>query len=248
MREFFSLQPGHEFKMFSTSHLVVLTLVILTCCALYFFRSGIKIHPKKRRIGSLIALTLLFLEMALRFWEKAWGIWSLQGSLPLHLCSISLFLSALLLISRSYILYEIVYFWGLGGATQALLTPDIWYGFPHFIFFQFFTAHALIVMAVLWMTWVEEMRPSLKSLGKAFLAANIYAVFVAVTNYLLGSNYLYLCQKTANPSLLDYLHPWPWYILELEIITLTVFIICYLPFILGQNKGIQQKKRGIFAE
>lgn len=243
MGQFFSLQPGLEFKIFSTSHLAVLALAITVYCILYFFRSKLKKHPSKGRIGTGIALALLSLELALRVWEKAWGIWSLQGSLPLHLCSISLLFSVAMLLSRSYALYEITYFWGVGGAIQALLTPDIWYGFPHFIFFQFFTAHSLIVLAVLWMTFVEGMRPSLKSLGKAFLSTNIYAVFVGAANYLLGSNYLYLCRKTANPSLLDYLHSWPWYILELEIITLVVFMICYLPFFLNQGRvGHEQRK------
>jgi uncharacterized membrane protein YwaF len=56
------------------------------------------------------------------------------SSLPLHLSSLFVFLSAL----------------------QAILTPDLGiYDFPHFRYFQVFISHGLIVTAALYMTLVE---------------------------------------------------------------------------------------------
>ncbi|MBM3790173.1 MAG: TIGR02206 family membrane protein, partial [Acidobacteria bacterium] len=45
-----------------------------------------------------------------------------------------------------------------------------------------------------------------------------------------GWNYGYLRRPPSQPSLLDYLGPWPWYILSLELIALCIFILLTLPF------------------
>jgi len=137
-----------------------------------------------------------------------------------------------MLITRSYRLYEICYFWGLAGATQALITPDVGrYGFPHFRFFQCFVSHGLIVTAVLFMTFVEGMRPGLGSLLRALLALNLYAAFIGMVNLLLKANYGFVCRKPDDPSLIDVLGPWPWYLLSLEAAALIGLFLVYLPFL-----------------
>jgi uncharacterized membrane protein YwaF len=53
---------------------------------------------------------------------------------------------------------------------------------------------------------------------------------VFVVNLLIGSNYMQLAYKPNFPTLLDYLAPWPWYILELELIAFAVMLVLYLPW------------------
>ncbi|GAK52247.1 conserved hypothetical integral membrane protein [Candidatus Moduliflexus flocculans] len=163
--------------------------------------------------------------------------------LPLHLCSALVWTSAIMLLTRSYRLYEFIYFLGIGGATQALLTPDAGiYGFPHYRWFQTFLAHILIVSSVVYMTAVERYRPTWKSLKRAIIALNIYAAFVGVVNALLGSNYLFIARKPDIPTLLDQLAPWPWYILELEVLALIVFVLLYVPFAFYDWKDANAKR------
>jgi hypothetical integral membrane protein (TIGR02206 family) len=124
-----------------------------------------------------------------------------------------------------------VFFWGVGGATQALLTPDIGvYGFPHYRFFQFLISHGSIVSACLYATFIFGYRPRLKSIWRAFVALNIYMVFIAAFNTITRGNYLFICQKPATASLMDYLGPWPWYIVPLEGLGIVIFFIVYIPF------------------
>ena len=62
-----------------------------------------------------------------------YGTWSIQEHLPLHACSVLIWLAGLMLIRKDYRIYEFAYLMGIGGALQALLTPDIGiYGFPAF--------------------------------------------------------------------------------------------------------------------
>ena len=152
--------------------------------------------------------------------------------LPLHLCSLFVFLSAVMLVTRSYPIFEFAYFLGIGGALQALITPDAGiYGFPHFRFIQTMLSHGLIVSAALYMLIVENYRPTWRSLGKVALWGNVYMLVVFGLNLLLGSNYMYLAHKPATASAIDFLGPWPLYLLWLELIALALFLLMALPFV-----------------
>lgn len=232
---------GEPFSAFSLQHQSALFLLALLVAGLYALRGKFRRGRINKILRWGMALSLLITEIALQGWYLYYGLWSAERSLPLHLCGISLFLAALMLMNRSYKLYEVVYFWGLGGASQALLTPDTAYAFPHLLFFIFFSSHSLIILACLWMTCVEGYRPELSSLWKAFLLTNLYALFVALLNLALGSNYLYICAKPPGITLLSYLGPWPWYLLVLEAVSLVLFFLLYLPFLLGDVFSFKER-------
>ena len=48
-------------------------------------------------------------------------------------------------------------------------------------------------------------------------------------DYFFGTDYFFLRAKPADPSLLDFLGPWPWYILSTEGVALILFLLIYLP-------------------
>ena len=190
------------------------------------------------------AALLILQEISLNIWRAATGQWSMGESLPLHLCGVALILSAIMLVNDSYFLYELTYFWGFGGAIQAILTPDSTYGFPHYRFFQVFVSHGAIVTASVYMTFVVGYRPTFKSLIKTFWITNVYTAFIALVNLLVDGNYLFICHKPDTPSLLDYLGPWPWYILSLEVVGVISFLIYYAPFAI---KDLIDKRKRVLA-
>ncbi len=174
---------------------------------------------------------LLVNEAAWHIWNLVTGQWTVQTMLPLHLCSVLVFLSAYMLLSGSYKIYELAYFLGIGGALQAILTPDLgMYAFPHFRYFQVFLSHGGIVTAAVFMTVVEGYRPTWKSLGRTIVYMNVYMLAVGAINALIGSNYLFIAHKPETASMIDLLGPWPWYILALEGIGLVLFTLLYVPF------------------
>lgn len=244
MERYYSLDSEFRFSLFSMEHVSALLLILTIMVMIFLVRDRVSL-----KVGNCIRLSLAVLlivqELALQLWDFANGIWSIQSSLPLHLCGISLLLTSVMLFTKNRSIYQVAYFWGIAGASQALITPDIYYGFPHFIFFQFFTAHGLIVIGCLWMTLVEGCRPSLTSLAKALAFTNLYALLIGAINYLTGSNYLYLCHKPYNPSLLDYLGAWPWYIVSLEIAALLFFLLSALPFLWTDIQVMMRRSLGI---
>ena len=59
------------------------------------------------------------------------------------------------------------------------------------------------------------------------IALNSYAIAVGAIDRAMGWNYGYLCRKPAVPSLLDYLGPWPWYLVSLEGVALLTFLLLF---------------------
>jgi hypothetical integral membrane protein (TIGR02206 family) len=222
---------GAAFELFGTTHLIALACVVLLNLFLILFRNAD--DKTKRKIRWRLALILLVNESAWHYWNYTVGTWTLQTMLPLQVCSLLVWFGALMLVTKSYRIYEFMYFVGIGGAIQALATPDLGiYGFPHFRFFQTFLSHGLIITSAIYMTAVEGLRPTWKSLVRVAIWMNIYVVIIYFVNTYLGSNYLMLNYKPGTPSLLDLLPEWPIYILYMEAIGIITFLILYLPFVI----------------
>lgn len=240
MGKYFQADGTDTFSLFSFTHWSTLFVMFLIIVSIYIFRKTLRNAGINLTARLVLAVMMVGSEISLHIW--LWNIneWTIQYSLPFHLSSISILLSAVLAVTKSYSLFEFTYFAGVGSALQAMLTPDISaYTFPHFRYVHFFISHGGIVVVNLFIVFVEKYRPTLKSLWKAFLYLNIYTVFIFLLNYFIKGNYMYISEKPVNPSLLDYLGPWPYYILPLELITLLTFLILYFPFWLFNRRNVR---------
>jgi hypothetical protein len=162
LRFFAGDYPGPAFEFLGGAHLGALLLLVLLNVFLLRFRSAD--DRTCHRLRWTLALILWGNEVAWHAWNYAVGRWTIQEMLPLHLCSILVWLGALMLVTRNYRIYEFMYLMGIGGGVQALMTPDLGiFGFPHFRFFQTFLSHGLIVTSAIYMTVVEGFRPTWKS-------------------------------------------------------------------------------------
>lgn len=221
--------PGPAFEFLGTAHITALAVLVLLNLFLIRFKDSS--DGTKSKIRWTLALILWGNEFAWHWWNYAVGKWTIQTMLPLHLCSVLVWLGALMLVTKNYSIYEFMYLMGIGGGIQALATPDLGiYGFPHFRFFQTFISHGLIVTSAIYMTAVEGFRPTWKSILRVIVWMNIYAAIIFVVNTQIGSNYLMINRKPDTPSLLDLLPPWPIYILYMEAIGLITVLLLYSPF------------------
>jgi hypothetical integral membrane protein (TIGR02206 family) len=234
MGQYFSLvYDGTPFILFGRAHLTALAIITLCCFSYLYFR---KVWGEKERkiVRWVFAIAIVVTESTLHIWSIYWGIWDIQTMLPLHMCAVLIWSSSYMLVTKNYTIYEMVYFIGLGGAMQAVLTPAdaAAYNFPHFRIMQTFIAHGLLINIAIYMTVVEGFRPTMQSFKRVFIWTNIYMVFIFFLNLAIGSNYLFIAYKPNFPTLLDMLAPWPWYILELEAIGFAIFFVLYIPFLI----------------
>lgn len=240
MAQFFVYDySGNPFILFGKWHLAALAIIVLINLSMLFFR---KTSDKtKATVRWTMAIILWVNEAAWHVWNIYWGHWTISTMLPLHICSVMVWLSGFMLVFKNYRIYEFAYFIGIGGALQAVLTPDAGiYGFPHFRAFQTFVAHGMIITSAIYMTTVEGLRPTWKSMLRVIVGLNIYAAIIFPVNLLLKTDYLFINSKPPTASLLDILPPWPYYIFFMELIGFAIFIILYLPFII---KDFRNKKK-----
>lgn len=244
MISFFGRNRSADFVMFSASHGAAVLALIVCCLALFACRHRLRSSPAAARaFRLLLAAVLLGSELCLQLWYVSQDIWKPRHSLPLELCGITLLLSAVLLLTRSRLLYSFLFFAGIGGALVAFATPNLVYPFPHFRFLQFFIAHTAIILTPLYMTWVEGYRPTWKSVGFTMLCLNGLAAVVWMINRELGSNYMFLNRKPDTYSVLNHFGPYPNYLLAEEVLAFGLFSFMYAAFFLLPERIRASRRR-----
>ncbi|MBN1569099.1 MAG: TIGR02206 family membrane protein [Acidobacteria bacterium] len=222
-----NLQPlilAASFLTFGTQHLVVLGIIAAVCTLL--LRTAKDCDPVKRRwLGRILGMLLLGYVTCIYVQQGFARMLSWEYSLPLDLCNLVLAACIIALFRPSRFIYEIAYFWGLGGGLQALLTPDLARGFPSWDFVLFFWGHGATLLAIAFFISDPNFMPRKNNILRMMIALNVYAVVVGAINAIAGWNYGYLCRKPAMPSLLDFLGPWPLYLLSLEAVAFLTFLI-----------------------
>ncbi|TDK55971.1 TIGR02206 family membrane protein [Bacillus salipaludis] len=219
------------FRLFSVQHLVTIGIIIVLCILLFVMRKELKENWKQGIVRFSLAALIVVSEVSYHLWLIKEHAWSIRRDLPLHLSDLVVILAVVMLLLRSDKLFQFMYFAALGSSIQAILTPSLdRFSFPHFRYFEFFVSHGGVVLTCLFMVAVFHYRPTISSMWITILIVNLYALCVFFLNKLLGANYLYIMKKPESASLLDYLGPWPWYLLSLELVMILSFYILYSPF------------------
>jgi hypothetical integral membrane protein (TIGR02206 family) len=245
----FSAYPvGMEFRMFGPPHLVVLGVVLAVNLSLAPLRRVLGEAGRRNfRFGLAALMAGLFAAHAV--WRVYVGFWTWLWDLPLHLCDLTALLSIALLLTRNQRLYEFVYFLGIGGALQALVTSNVGiYGYPHLYFFTSMIIHGGIITTGLYFTVVEGLRPTWRSLWRVAGWMLAYTTVIFGLNLLIGSNYLFIGHKPDFPSLIDELGPWPWYVFGLIGVGIASLLVLYLPFALKDWRGRARARAGQLSQ
>ena len=225
--------PGTSgFVPWGPDHQTVLALTAVGAAALIVGRRRLQ-RINDRRTRRLLAAGLAANEVT------GWGIALSQGhlQLPLQLCDVALIAAVVALLTTHRAAAELAYFWGLAGSLQAILTPDLREPFPHYWWIQFFLSHCGVVLCAVYLAVTGRVQPAARSVWRVFGWTNVYAGLVGFINWSAGSNFGYLAHKPMQPSLLDHLGPWPYYIGGMELIALASFYVYYAPFVLARRAG-----------
>lgn len=230
-----------NFAPFHLEHgLLLLFSIIFVFVFLRLARSLSASQEKYIRI--LFCTTIWGQEIVLYFFRYTQGSLSLSEHLPFHMCSLSVWMIPIMLFIRKRGIISLLYFWGMGGATQALLTPTVTAQTDPFLFFQFFISHTLIIVGVLYPIFVYAIHPSGKDLRNSILYTILLLPCIGLVNWMVKGNYFYLAHKPNAETLLDVLGPWPIYIVPLVGIGGIMFTLLYLPFWIISFKAVSEKK------
>jgi hypothetical integral membrane protein (TIGR02206 family) len=154
----------------------------------------------------------------------------LRWNLPLEVCDVALWVTAAALFYPRQRVLELAYYWGLAGASMALLTPYLIAPVGNVLSITFLMGHGIIVAAIIFLLGTGRMRPSRNSWRFAFLLLNVLALLDFVIDRRLGVNYMYLLRKPPITSLLNVMGPWPWYIFSADLLAAVLFLGLQWPF------------------
>jgi hypothetical integral membrane protein (TIGR02206 family) len=228
-----------SFQLLGPSHLAVLFLTATLPIILILW---VRKQPEVRRtICWSLAAILLLNKAAVLTYACVHNTVPWTQRLPMQLCDWVTFITAAALLIDNRTLRELAYFWGLAGTLQATLTPDLAFDFPEFYFFTFNISHSGIIISVFFIVFSLGLKPTTMSLVRSFLWLQVYLAAALGCNWLLDENYGYLCRKPVNPSLMDYLGEWPWYILSLEMLALAFFVLLWAPFAVCRQLKTQKE-------
>lgn len=147
--------------------------------------------------------------------------------LPLHYCSVMMFISAYALWTRAKWASAMVYFSVLTASVQALITPALTFDFPHPRYFFFFLSHGALFLAAVALPVLRDWRARRWDPVLTLVLMDVYMACVIPVNLLLGTNYGFT-QYAPPGSILSYLGPAPWYFFILHLPGLAVFYGLYL--------------------
>ena len=135
-------EPKHLFHALGPAHLTVIFLTIVLPLVLALIVHRRKSRFLERSICFTISALLLVNYVAYLIVARHFGADSWTRMLPLQLCDWAMFviIGALWTGNRRWL--EIAYFWGIGGTLQAIITPNLRFGFPDLRFISFFVAHS----------------------------------------------------------------------------------------------------------
>jgi hypothetical integral membrane protein (TIGR02206 family) len=196
-----------EFRAFSLLHAAALMAVAAASWGLAWNgRQHGGSSPWARIVGVLFVIEWI----AFHTWKATPPELKPIETLPLQMCHWTALAAGCYLATQLRALRPILYFWGFGLCTQALITPVLKEGPNDVIFWHFWLSHGMIVVGAVYALVAEGYRPSWRDYGIACVATLFYGLSVLPVNLLIGANYGFLGRsKPEQPTLVDWLGPWP---------------------------------------
>ena len=223
---------GSPFEIFGSVHLLTILSIVLVSIFLpkfYKNKSDEQISLMRKIVAGIIAAHVIispYKDLYLLAEPYDW-----RETIPLHMCDLSEIFLVWFLLGGPRLLYTCAFFWGLGGATMAILTPDISHHDLDYIFFMI--GHGMIIVGIMYATVTLGNRPYAKDIVTvSLITALVLLPIVYVINLILGepANFWYLIAKPEGASLMDVFPDPPLHLLVTTPLAIAVFYLIYLPY------------------
>lgn len=225
------MNPEHPFRAWGPAHISVILLTIGLPFVLALIVQRTKSGRLERSICFAISALLLINYCAYLVVARHFGVSAWQKMLPMQLCdwAMIVIIGALWTGNRRWL--EVAYFWGIGGTLQAIITPNLQFGFPDLRFISFFVAHSGIIIGIVFLMLIYGFRPRPIGILRTFAWTELYFVIAFTTDLLTGENYGFLLHPPEAASLLSFLSDSrPLYLLQFHGLAFLFFCALYAPF------------------
>ena len=230
-----TIPAGIGFSYYGPLHLTWIALGVLFSffsCFIYKRASFDRRRILRYTYAVLIVLNEVFKTVCLLIggnWEPKY--------LPLHLCSINIFLIAWHTVRPNRTLDNFLYAVCIPGAAAALLFSS-WSALPlcNFMHLHSFTIHILLLAYPIMLTCAGDIRPEPKMLPRSIGLLLLMAVPIQIINLTLDTNFLYLVYPEPGNPLLWFEEQFGNHLIGLPFLLLAVCAIMYLPVVFMKRK------------
>ncbi len=223
---FFFDERYHHFEMFGLTHLLaVLFFIILIVLILVFKKRLNPDHDLYLRRG--IAIFMVLMEWTFYGWSIALGGFD-TSLLPLGLCAISMYTTAIALWTKSEKVFQFIFPWAITGALISLVVANLHYDLPHFRYFHYFGNHGFFLVSNLYLFFIHRFKFTYKHLLKSGLSLLAYAIVIYPINFLIDDNHLFLRAVPAEAAPL-YSFLGDFWVLGFVFSIFLLFHLIYLP-------------------
>ena len=235
-----------EFRPWSPLHLASLGLLVVAWVVLPLVVRRANDPRLNARVALALSLVLWVDEIVYQMYWFGIQAWSAPLALMLQMCGLSILLIPLMFYAPNdrmrRFLFELMYFWGLGGALQALFAPDIgFHGFPEMKYLGYFISHGTIILSVLFAAAAWRIELTWRSLLRVAVVTNIAVAAAYGINQLLRlippyepGNFFVIGYPPPQGSVVDLFAtmfgPTPRYLIGLELMGAVIFGLIYLPY------------------
>ena len=230
METFFSHTIGIEFTEWGIYHFIPLSLIFVGVFLIYYFRKEIRDSKNERYYRYVLGGIGILAEISLQIWKASQGYYGLED-LPIGVCAFSMFMGIYVMFSKSYKVYEIAYFWAIGGVVS-ILFPDILYGPDRFRYYEYVIGHVSFFIMIMYMLFVHDYIPTFKSFKKSFvLLLAVVLFFIIPVNNIFDTNFMYLLKPGDTPFEIFWGNGYFLYLAGAIGLSMIVMYIWYLPLV-----------------
>lgn len=223
-----TIADGLGFQHFGTTHctwLAIAAVLITANCLLYR-----RLKPEGRvRWNKVMALLLVAKELFKHTMLLIGGNFE-PAYLPLHLCSINIFLIAIHAWHPTTMLSNFLYTVCIPGAMAALLFPS-WTKLPvlNFMHLHSSTIHIQLVMYPMVLAVNGVLKPSAKGIPKCLALLVLLAGVALVANLIFDTNFMFLMEAEKGNPLYVFEQIFGNHLIGFPILITAVLVVMYVP-------------------
>ena len=229
-----TVPEGVGFTAFGSLHLIwLLACLIFTVAFALFYKRW---SEKGRSIWrKAMAIALVVTEIYKQTFLLIGGTW-LPSYIPLHLCSINIFVIAWHAFKPGYLSGNFLYTVCIPGAAAALLFPS-WTSLPlaNFMHIHSFTVHLCLLAYPIVLTVAGEIRPDIRTVPKCLLILVVMAVAIYFLNKPLDANFFFLAEAEEGNPLVWFEQNWGNHLFGFPVLLTAIIAAMHGPWLVARK-------------